>query len=131
MRIWQRKVWTLNDPRETRDLGVTDGGVLEQESSSRVTRVRPELDQDTVGLTLDDPGPGITVAELAQGLGPHGPGPVVHLDIVVVTLVTGLQVHVCQHHVYFTATCHQYPPRALRIMVVGLGIVGRADAAAG
>ena len=77
-------------------------------------------------------GPGadlLAPAESAKWPPADWPEAIKQLHCVKVTASAGLEVHVREHEAEPTAAAHQQPPGALRVVVIGLGVVGGADAA--
>ena len=144
--IGSREVWTLNDPAESSYLRVTNGVVLEPEATSHVTAVRPETDCQHVATCFQYPGTKGSVTESAQTLAGLSSGAIVQLHKVILTtwprtlsrsLIIELQlltwawlhVEIREDHMNPGSLPHQYPPSALGIVMVWLGVVWRADTA--
>ena len=131
MRIGQRKVGTLYNSAEPRHFSVTNCRVVELEPPASVTAICPELDENNVGVGLDDPRPLPSITVFTQRLPSHRLTAVVELDVVVATARARLHVDVADDEVDPAAAAHQDPPAALRVVAVRLRVVRGADAAGG
>ena len=104
---------------------------MELEPTARHAPVAPELDDHGVGVGLEDPGTFLSLTIFTERPRPDRPSAVVELYVVIPTPGAVLHVDVGDDEVEAAALTNRNSPGALRLVVVGLGIVRGADTASG